>query len=112
METSCTAKKLLLLELFNQYFPTISPCRLDRRTIDRNNQTKEITWPCVLNVPHLREQDVCKALYTIDASKATGSDGIPEKALRIAAPHINQVVTHLFNESFNQGMYPTSRKTA
>ena len=79
METSCTAKKLLLLELFNQYFPTISPCRLDRRTIDRNNQTKEITWPCVLNVQNLREQDVYKALYTVDASKATGSDGIPDQ---------------------------------
>ena len=66
----------------------------------------------MLSVPHLREQDVYKALYTIEGSKATGSDGIPAKALRIAAPHISQVVTHLFNESFNQGVYPTSRKTA
>ena len=56
------------------------------RTIDRNNQTKEITSPHdrVLNVPHLREQDVYKALYTTDASKATSFDGIPAKALKIA----------------------------
>ena len=112
METSCTAKKLLLLESFNQYFTTICPFPLDRRTIDRNNQTKEITSPCVLSVPHLREQDVYKTLYTIEASEATGSDRITAKALRIAAPHISDVVTHLFNESFNQGIYPTSRKTA
>ena len=71
METSCTAKKLLLLESFNQYFTTICPFPLDRRTIDRNNQTKEITSPCVLSVPHLREQDVYKTLYTIEASEAT-----------------------------------------
>ena len=40
------------------------------RTIDLNNQTKEITSPHdhVPNVPHLREQDVYKALYTTDAS--------------------------------------------
>ena len=70
----------------------------------------------MINVPHLldrREQDVYKALYTIDTSKATGSDGIPARISKIAALHISlQVVTHLFNESFNQGIYPPSRKTA
>ena len=50
---------------------------------------------------------------SFDASKATGSDGIPARALKIVAPHISQVVTwHLFNESFNQGTYPTFWKTA
>ena len=52
-------------------------------------------------------------MFRIEASKATGSDGIPARISKIAAPHISlQVVTHLFNESFNQGIYPTSWKTA
>ena len=78
-----------IAESFNKYFTTISSCLLDGRTIDRNNQTKETTRPCVLSVPHLREQDVYKALYTIDASKATGSDGIPAKAVKVAVPYIS-----------------------
>ena len=39
--------------------------------------------------------------YTIEEPKATGSDGIHAKALKIAAPHISQVVAQLFSESFN-----------
>ena len=44
-------------------------------------------------------------LTSFDASKATNSDGIP-------APLISQVVTHLFSESFNQGIYPAFWETA
>ena len=55
-----------IAESLNQYFTTMASCLLDGRTIDCNNQTKEITSPHVLNVPYLREQDVYKALYTID----------------------------------------------
>ena len=55
-----------IAESLNQYFTTIVLSILDGRTIDRNSQTKETH---VFNVPHLREQDVYNALYTIDASK-------------------------------------------
>ena len=48
-----------------------------------------------------RKQEFYKALYTIEEPKATGSDGIHAKALKIAAPHISQVVAQLFSESFN-----------
>ena len=112
METNRTTKKLLRNQSLNQYFTTIALSILDGRTIDRNSQTKETISTHVFNMPHLREQDVYKALYTIDASKDIGSDGIPARALKIAALHISQVVTHFFNESFKQGIYPTSWKTA
>ena len=81
-----------ITESLNQYFTTIALSILDGRTIDRNSQTKETISTHVFNVPHLRDQDVYKALYTIDASKDTGSDGIPAKALKIAPLHISQVV--------------------
>lgn len=44
----------------------------------------------------LREQDVYNAWNTIDMSKATGST----RALKIAAPHISQVVTHFYQRVF------------
>ena len=47
-------------ESLNQYFTTIASSFLDGRTIVRHNQTKETTYPHVLNVPHLSEQDVFK----------------------------------------------------
>ena len=60
----------------------------------------------------LNEADVFKALRTLDTSKATGADNIPAKVLKIAAPGISQVLTNLFNKSFQRGHFPSPWKVA
>lgn len=47
-----------------------------------------------------------------NASKATGSDGIPAKVLKRAASEICQSVTNIFNASFQHGLYPSMWKIA
>lgn len=58
------------------------------------------------------ENDVFKALRTMDISKATGADTIPAKVIRTAAPYISNVVAKLFNTSFRCSRFPSTWKTA
>ena len=53
-----------------------------------------------------------KAIKDLDATKATRSDGIPTKALKMAASSILQSLTHLFNESLRTVKFPPARKVA
>ncbi|CAB4043295.1 Hypothetical predicted protein, partial [Paramuricea clavata] len=48
----------------------------------------------------------------MNTGKATGADEIPAKALKIAAPYISQVLTKIFNTSYQNGHYPSLWKVA
>ena len=56
--------------------------------------------------------EVSKAIEDLYQAKATGPDGIPVRALKMAAPKISQSLTHLFNESLSTGKFPSAWKTA
>ena len=56
--------------------------------------------------------EVSKAIEDLNQAKATGPDGIPVRALKMAAPNISRSLTHLFNESLSTGKFPSAWKTA
>ena len=56
--------------------------------------------------------EVSKAIKDLNQAKATGPDGIPAKALKMAAPYISRSLTHLLNESLFTGKFPSAWKTA
>ena len=93
----------------NLYFSTIASSRLADYPFIENSREEEFPQPKTLNPPRfgmtkLCENDVYKALSTINVIKT--------KALKLTAPHIFHAVTHLFNESFAKGLFPTSWKIA
>lgn len=56
--------------------------------------------------------EVFKTLNTIDASKATGADGISAKILKAAAGPCSRLLTPLMNLSFESGVFPDRLKIA
>ena len=53
-----------------------------------------------------------KALVNSNATKALCADNIPAKALKVAAGQIAPSLAYLFNQSFQQGVFPAFWKTA
>ena len=64
------------------------------------------------NFRHLNNEEVYKALVNLNPTKASGADNIPAKALKVAAGQIAPSLAYLFNQSFQQGVFPTFWKTA
>ena len=53
--------------------------------------------------------EVSKAIKDLNQTKATGSDGISAKVLKMAEPTVSQSLTHIFNESLQAGQFPSAR---
>ena len=54
----------------------------------------------------VEESKALELLLAADSAKATGYDKIPNKLLKIAAPHICQSLTSLFNLSIETNIFP------
>ncbi|CAB4043715.1 Hypothetical predicted protein, partial [Paramuricea clavata] len=97
----------------NEFFTTIANSLLSNQP-PPNLQSSNSTVDCsdIFNFKSLNESDVLNALTMINTGKATGADEIPAKALKIAAPYISQVLTKIFNTSYQNGHYPSLWKVA
>ena len=60
----------------------------------------------------LREHDVASCLRNLDASKASGPDGIPARLLKDCSSQIAPKLCCLFNLSLNSGWIPSDWKSA
>ena len=60
----------------------------------------------------MSEVDVFHLLNTLKISKACGHDKIPIKLLRDSAIVIAPILSHIFNQSINTGIFPKDLKTA
>ena len=56
--------------------------------------------------------EVSKAIKDLNQTKATGSDGISAKVLKMAELSVSQSLTHLFKESLQAGQFPSAREKA
>ncbi len=56
--------------------------------------------------------DIYKILIHLDISKATGLDGISNRLLKEAAVPVGDSLSHLFNLSLSNGIFPDIWKTA
>ena len=61
---------------------------------------------------NIEKEKVLKYLSNIDISKATGTDGIGPRLLKLAAPHIAEHVTFICNHSINNSVFPNKWKEA
>ena len=96
----------------NEYFTTIASSLLTSQQSHgypvELQQTGSLAFPShSFTFRAVSENDVFKALRTMDISKATGADTIPAKVIRTAAPYISNVIAKLFNTSFRCGRFPS-----
>ena len=66
----------------------------------------------MLTISNIEKEKVLKYLSNIDISKATGTDGIGPRLLKLAAPHIAEHVTFICNHSINNSVFPNKWKEA
>ena len=58
------------------------------------------------------EQDVIKVIKEQKNNKSPGYDEIPSELLKLTSAHIAKVLTHIFNTSFETGVFPSRMKIA
>ena len=98
--------KTAIANSLNQYFTTIASTLLANQPPPEPQPIKPSPSKLFKFKP-LLDSDVYMALKTINPSKATGADNISAKYLKIAAPHISETLTKIFNQSYNCGRYPS-----
>lgn len=60
----------------------------------------------------IEEDDICKALESINVNKGAGPDGISPKLLRNCVASLTEPLTTLFRKSFDEGHMPAALKTS
>ena len=60
----------------------------------------------------ITEDEVFNQLKALKTNKSTGSDGIPNKILKMIAIFLKEPLAKLFNKSISKGKYPSSWKHA
>ena len=97
-------------ELFNSCFSTVfQPSRSNQHPA---STTSLSVTDSQLRKIELREHDVASCLRNLDASKASGPDGIPVRLLKDCSSQIAPKLCCLFNLSLNSGRIPSDWKSA
>ena len=56
--------------------------------------------------------EICKLFKNIDSKKATGTDKIPPKLVKISAELLSQPLADAINNSISKGVFPDNEKIA
>ena len=60
----------------------------------------------------ITESEVISIVLELELGKALGHDGISAQVLKWCIPHISSLITKLFNEFVDKGVYPSTLKLA
>ena len=98
---------------FNTYFKTIGES-LANELPDTTDAPESYVTPSnsSFQIQNVSEVDVFQLLITLKISKACEHDKIPPKLLQDSAVVIASILTHIFNQSINTGIFPNGLKTA
>ena len=66
----------------------------------------------MFEIPVIEKDQVLKFLQTIDINKATGTDTIGPRLLRLAAPNITDDITYICNSSIKTSVFHRKWKEA
>ena len=97
-----------IAELFNSYFVSVFTAPSEIRTLSAHFTSSHPT----LNELEIPVEMVLTSLKQLDINKATGSDGIPVRLLKVTADQISPSLTMLFNKSLRLGIFPRDWKLA
>ena len=96
--------------MFNEYF--VSQTNLDTDTLVLPLGETNDRHISELRQIQVTEQQVLKALNSLDSHKSTGPDNVPSKLLKLTAILIYEPLTKLFNKSLQSGTFPKTWKEA
>lgn len=96
-------------EAFNKYFTDLFA---GGTTFRQQKHREAVHTEAVFQFRSVTAEDTQKVLKSLDVNKATGLDGITAKCVHVAAPAIAGSLSHLFNLSLANGVFPNDWKTA
>ena len=102
---------------FNEFFVNVAS-KLKEPVLESNHdRLKEfcqsnLPFDMKFTIPQIQNEKVLKFLSTMDTSKATGTDMIGPRLLKLAAPYIANEVTFICNHSINNSVFPNKWKEA
>ena len=96
--------------MFNEYF--VSQTNLDTDTLVLPLGETHDRHISELRHVQVTEQQVLKALNSLDSHKSTGPDNVPTKLLKLTAILIYEPLIKLFNKSLQSGTFPKTWKEA
>ena len=109
-----------MANMLNEFFvnfasglsPNSTPSELDTSRLESFVSSKLDHLDTQFNIPAITEQDTMRMINNLSSRKATGSDGISVKILKLAAPVLCQPLTRVFNLSLEKGCFPRKWKVA
>ena len=97
-----------MAEAFNKYFTGLF---VGSTTVSQWKQMEGEYSEGIFQFSRIAVEDTLKVLQSLDVNKFTGLDGITSKCLHVAAPAIAGCLSHLFNLSLANGVFPKEWKT-
>ena len=106
-----------IANVFNDFFVNIATKIKEPVTSTDHNKLKEFCQGKLPDgtkfvIPNIEKENALKFLSSIDVSKATGTDNIGPRLLKLAPPHIANDVTFICNHSINSSFFPNKWKEA
>ena len=80
--------------------PNSTPSELDTSRLESFVSSKLNHLDTQFNIPVITKQDTMRMINNLSSRKATGSDGISVKILKLAAPVLCQPLTETFRNYF------------
>lgn len=102
---------------FNEFFVNVAS-KLKEPVLESNHDRlkefcqSKLPFDMKFTIPQIQNEKVLKFLSTMDTSKATGTDMIGPRLLKLAAPYIANEVTFICNHSINNSVFPNKWKEA
>ena len=102
---------------FNDFFVNVASKLKEPVTYSNHTKLKEfcqtkLPEDAKFTIPSIQKEKVLNFLSTIDINKATGSDMIGPRLLKVAAPYIADEVTFICNHSIINSVFPSKWKEA
>ena len=106
-----------IAETFNDFFVNVASRIKEPISNSTHDELKEFCQNKLaegtrFEIPCLDVTNVRKYLSNIDVTKATGTDNIRPRLLKLAAPYIATEITYICNKSISSSSFPTKWKEA
>ena len=116
-ENTCIESPSEISNAFNDFFVNIASNLKEPITPLSHDKLEDfckskISDSTAFTIPNVEKNKVLKYLLNVDIKKATGTDNIGARLLKLAAPYIAEDVTFICNKSISSSCFPDKWKEA
>ena len=116
-EDQCSEDPAEIADTFNDFFVNIASKIKEPVSHSNHDKLKDFCQDRLpegtgFEIPSIDMVNVRKYLSNVDVSKATGTDNIGPRLLKLAAPYIASEITYICNKSISTSSFPNKWKEA